>query len=165
MVGGGVPAMAAPRSEAVGGGLAYYSSQWALRRRSALPPPRGPSAGPAVPARPGEHGGIAPPGLEECSEGFVSAVQFPAVRSEQHGPPAVERLRGAGDHISAWSWGGRDSGIGTAASAGETRLSFRAQSCPATTTSLWNLPGTCSHCERSCSSEMLYYCRTCLWER
>lgn len=96
MVGGGVPSAAAPRNGAPGGGVADYNSQRALRRRGVLPPPRGPPAGPAVPARPGEHGRIAPPVLEERSEGFISATEFLAVRSEQQGPHAVGGLLGVG---------------------------------------------------------------------
>lgn len=87
---------------AEGGGLADYNSQRALRRRGALPPLRGPLAGRAIPARPGQHGGIAPPVLEERSEGFVSAIEFLAARTEQQGPPAAGGLHGAGGHASAW---------------------------------------------------------------
>lgn len=74
--------------------------------------PRPADPRPSPPAPPREHGGFAPPGLEERSEGFVSAIEFQAVRSEQQGPPAVDGLHGAGAHASAWPWGGRGSGIG-----------------------------------------------------
>lgn len=146
------------------GGVANYNSQRALRRRGALAPPRGPPAGPAVPARPGEHGGIAPPVLERRSEGFVSAIEFLAVRSEQQGPPAVDGLHGVGGgHTSAWP-GFRDRHRPRPLGRPGCRPEHKA-ALPQRHISPLKSPGTCSHCQRSCISEMLYYCRTCLWER
>lgn len=100
MVGAGVPAAAAPRNGAVGGGVADYNSQRALRRRAA-PAPLTPGRT-GHPRPPGEPGGIAPPVSEQRSEGFVSATEFVAVRSEQQRPPAVGGCHGAGGHTSAW---------------------------------------------------------------
>lgn len=143
------------------GELQLPAGSAATRRAGPAP---GPPVGPAVPARPGEHGGIAPPALERRSEGFVSAIEFLAVRSEQQRPTAVDGLHGVGGgHTSAWP-GFRDRHrprpLGTPGCRPEHKAAL-----PQRHISPLKSPGTCSHCQRSCISEMLYYCRTCLWER
>lgn len=123
---------------------------------AALPPPRGAPAGPAVPARPGERGGIAPSVLAERSEVFVSAVEVPAARSEQRGPPAADGCRG---HTCA--------GPGVA---GVLHRALQRPGCrpehraPLPQRVPLRAPQRARTAKRVCS-EMICYCRTCLWER